>query len=119
MPACLPVWRGLELDADDVIRADVIGRIMCQGEVDVTEIENRHGIDFWTYFAAAREQLAALEADGLVWSCASRLVATPQGRYLLRAVAGCFDRYRSAEPRGPSLDAEAAVQPDLHHMRQT
>jgi len=91
-----PVWRGMQLDADDVIRADVIGRIMCQGELDIATIENRYAIDFWTYFATAREQLAVLEADGLVWSCSSRILATPQGRYLLRVIAGCFDRYLPA-----------------------
>lgn len=89
----LPVWRGLQLDGDDVLRADVIGRIMCQGELDVTAIENQYGIDFWTYFGAARAQLAQLEADGLVWNCSSRLLASEQGRYLLRVIAGCFDRY--------------------------
>jgi oxygen-independent coproporphyrinogen-3 oxidase len=100
----LPVWRGLELDADDVLRADIIGRIMCQGELDITAIENRYAIDFWTYFSASRAQLSKLEADGLVWSCASRIVATAQGRYLLRVIAACFDRYL-----GPQSNQEAAV----------
>jgi oxygen-independent coproporphyrinogen-3 oxidase len=89
----LPVWRGLELDRDDVIRADVISQIMCQGAVDIPAIENRYGIDFWSYFAAARIGLAQLEADGLVWTCASRIVISEQGRYLLRVIAACFDRY--------------------------
>jgi oxygen-independent coproporphyrinogen-3 oxidase len=91
--ARLPVWRGLELDADDSIRADVISQIMCQGDLDIAAIENRYGIDFWAYFSEARGQLAQLETDGLVWICASRLVASEQGRYLLRVIAGCFDRY--------------------------
>jgi len=89
----LPVWRGIELDVDDIIRADVIGQIMCQGDVNITAIENHYGIDFWSYFAAARERLTQLEADGLVWICSSRLVASEQGRYLLRVIAACFDRY--------------------------
>jgi oxygen-independent coproporphyrinogen-3 oxidase len=101
----LPVWRGLELDGDDIIRADIISRIMCQGDVDITAIENRYGIDFWTYFPAAREQLATLEADGLVWICASRIVASSQDRYLLRVVAACFDRYLAAQ----SAQAPAAI----------
>jgi oxygen-independent coproporphyrinogen-3 oxidase len=101
----LPVWRGLELDADDIIRADVISQIMCQGDVDITAIENRHGIDFWTHFSAAHEQLAKLEADGLVWTCASRIVASSQGRYLLRVIATCFDRYLA----GQSDQAPTAV----------
>jgi len=92
----LPVWRGIELDVDDIIRADVIGQIMCQGDVNITAIENHYGIDFWSYFAAARERLTQLEADGLVWICSSRLVASEQGRYLLRVIAACFDRYLEA-----------------------
>jgi oxygen-independent coproporphyrinogen-3 oxidase len=87
------VWRGLELDTDDVIRADVISQIMCQGDVDVSAIENRYGIDFWTYFSAAHDLLVRLETDGLVWICCSRIVASSQGRYLLRVIAACFDRY--------------------------
>ena len=100
----LPVWRGLELDGDDVLRSDIIGRIMCQGELDITQIERQYAIDFWTYFAQARPLLAQLEDDGLVWVCSSRLVASRQGRYLLRVIAGCFDRYQGApssrEPAG-------------------
>jgi oxygen-independent coproporphyrinogen III oxidase len=94
----LPVWRGLALDADDVIRADVIDRIMCQGEVDIAAVERQHEIDFWTYFAVERAQLTKLEADGLAWACSSRVMATPQGRYMLRAIARCFDRYLQSVP---------------------
>jgi len=101
----LPVWRGLELDADDVIRANIISQIMCRGDVDITAVENRYGIDFWSYFPAAHEQLAQLEADGLVWVCASRIVASSQGGYLLRVIAACFDRYLAAH----SNHAPAAV----------
>lgn len=89
----LPVWRGLALNQDDLIRADVISRIMCQGEVDIAAIEKQYAIDFWTYFARARESLQALEADGLVWACSTRMVASPKGRYFLRLIAACFDRY--------------------------
>ena len=89
----LPVWRGLAMDADDVIRADVIGRIMCQGDVDIAAIEHQYAIDFWTYFARSRELLQSLETDGLVWACSSRILASPKGRYFLRLIAACFDRY--------------------------
>ncbi|MBS0421680.1 MAG: oxygen-independent coproporphyrinogen III oxidase [Proteobacteria bacterium] len=92
----LPVWRGLSMDEDDVIRADVIGRIMCQGDVDIAAIERQYAIDFWTYFAGARPLLEELASDGLVWACSSRIVASPKGRYFLRLIAGCFDRYLPA-----------------------
>ncbi len=75
------------------MRAKIISQLMSQGEVDVTALEQCYGIDFWSYFAAERRKLRGLEADGLVWVCASRIMATSQGRCLLRRLATCFDRY--------------------------
>ena len=89
----LAVWRGLTLDADDVLRADVIQRLMCQGRVEIAAIESRHGISFEEYFAEALTALRALEADGLVEIDRQRIAATERGRLLLRLVAMCFDRY--------------------------
>lgn len=97
----LPVWRGLALDADDVLRADVIQRLMCQGRLDIASIEARHGISFEEYFAEALAQLRALEADGLVEIDRQRIEATERGRLLLRLIAMCFDRYLQAE-RSPA-----------------
>ena len=50
-------------------------------------------MDFAAYFADALAQLAPLEADGLVRIGPDRIVATTQGRLLLRNIAMCFDRY--------------------------
>jgi oxygen-independent coproporphyrinogen-3 oxidase len=61
----LPVWRGLELDFDDEVRADVIQRLMCLGKVDMAAVERRYGIDFASYFSEALERLHPLVADGL------------------------------------------------------
>ncbi len=97
----IPVWRGLTLETDDLIRAEVIGQMMCEGVIDVTRIEQRYEIDFWTYFSEAREPLRPLEADRLVWLGASRVVASPTGRFLLRVIAGCFDRYLGASHARP------------------
>jgi oxygen-independent coproporphyrinogen-3 oxidase len=66
---------------------------MCQGEIPVRALERRHAVDFPAYFAAALAQLAPLEADGLVRIGPDRIVATTQGRLLLRNIAMCFDRY--------------------------
>jgi len=89
----LPVWRGYELDADDLVRADVIGRLMCTGEVDIREIERDHGIVFDTYFADALARLMPLMADNLVVIDFDRIRATKRGRLLLRHLAMCFDAY--------------------------
>ncbi len=89
----LAVWRGLTLDADDLLRAEVIQRLMCQGRVDVPAVESRHGIAFNTYFADALEKLRPLAADGLVVLTPEAIAATPRGQLLLRLIAMCFDRY--------------------------
>lgn len=88
-----PIWRGLALDPDDVLRADLIQQLMCQGEVDIPALEESHGIYFGPYFADDLERLKALEADGLVLVDERRIRVTDRGRLLLRVIAACFDRY--------------------------
>jgi oxygen-independent coproporphyrinogen-3 oxidase len=89
----LPVWRGLQLDGDDVLRAELIGQLMCQGEVDGAAVAARHGVDFEHYFADALPALAALQADGLAEYEHGVVRASAHGRPLLRLLAMCFDRY--------------------------
>ncbi|MGO1541759.1 MAG: oxygen-independent coproporphyrinogen III oxidase [Luteimonas sp.] len=89
----LPVFRGLRLDEDDCLRADLIQRLMCQGEVPVNALERRYLISFPEYFADALERLHPLVEDGLVRVEDDRIRATSRGRLLLRNIAMCFDRY--------------------------
>jgi oxygen-independent coproporphyrinogen-3 oxidase len=92
-----PVWRGMTMDRDDVLRADLIQQLMCQGVVECRLLEQRYGIRFGEYFAADLERLVPLAADGLVEVSADRIVATDRGRLLLRIIAACFDRYLHRE----------------------
>ncbi len=89
----LPVWRGLRLDADDLLRADLIQQLMCQGRIDIASLQERHQIDFQAYFAADLERLVPLVEDGLVTASDDEIAATSRGRLLLRIIAACFDRY--------------------------
>ena len=89
----LPVFRGMRLSEDDQLRADLIQRLMCQGEVPIAALERRYAIDFDVYFADAMQRLLPLVADGLVRIEPDRIKVTSQGRLLLRNIAMCFDRY--------------------------
>jgi len=89
----LPVWRGLSLDADDRVRADVIQQLMCNGMVDFAAIERRHDIEFNEYFRGALLRLQPLIEDGLAERTATGIAATARGRLLLRIIAMCFDKY--------------------------
>lgn len=89
--ASLPVWRGLRLATDDRLRMDLIGEFLRTGEVAVDVFEQRHGIDFTSYFSRELRALDALPA-GLIDRSPGRLRATSQGRLMLRIMAACFDQ---------------------------
>lgn len=103
----LSTWRGLQLDADDVLRADLIQQLMCQGGVDIRSLEQRHDVDFAVYFAAELERLPPLVADGLVTVSSTQIKATSRGRLLLRIIAACFDRYLHQSPVEPARFSRA------------
>ena len=98
----LPVFRGMRLSEDDVLRADLIQQLMCQGEIPMEALERRHAIDFKSYFADALARLQPLLEDGLVRFEPGRIVATNQGRLLLRNIAMCFDNYL-AKPEATAI----------------
>jgi oxygen-independent coproporphyrinogen III oxidase len=102
----LPLWRGLRLSDDDVIRADLIQQLMCQGVIDIQALETRYEFDFRSYFDGAFAPLEALAADGLVEISGRHIRATDRGRMLLRNIAMCFDAYL-ASPTAPARFSKA------------
>lgn len=92
----IPILRGVELNADDVLRREVIHALMCGGVAKKRRIESRHGIRFAEYFARELEELGELQDDGLVEVDAQEIRVTPKGRFLLRSIAMPFDAYLAA-----------------------
>ena len=89
----LPVLRGVELTADDLLRRGIIQGVMCNFDLDFAEVEAQHGIRFAEYFAPELVALKALAADGIVEVGDRGIVVTPRGRLLVRIVAMQFDRH--------------------------
>jgi oxygen-independent coproporphyrinogen-3 oxidase len=98
----LPSHQGARMSVDDVIRKDVIDRIMCHGWVDFAGIEERHRIEFDRYFGPELERLEVLKADRLIDLTDRRIELTAVGKLLMRNVAMTFDAYLSA-PATPSM----------------
>jgi oxygen-independent coproporphyrinogen-3 oxidase len=103
----LPTWRGMRLDADDLLRADLIQQLMCHGAIDKAALEARHAICFDMYFEQELARLPPLVADGLVEVTPAAIRATSRGRLLLRIIAACFDRYLHEAPDAPVPCAKA------------
>jgi len=89
----LPIARGIELTADDLVRRAVIQALMCQFEVSKEAIGITYLMDFDRYFAAELVDLAELQRDGLVVCEPGWIHVTPKGRALVRNVCMIFDRY--------------------------
>jgi len=93
----LPIRRGIEVDSDDRIRAEVIQQLMCYGQVDYSYFQHHLDTDFPTYFNSELTRLAPLHRDGLIELYPNRIQITATGRMLLRTVAMVFDRHLAFE----------------------
>ena len=98
----LPVWRGIELTADDLVRRAVIQSLICNFRLSIESIELSWLIDFRRYFAEEMRDLQRLADDGLVELQADWIVVTPKGRLLVRAICMVFDQYLRAAQRRAS-----------------
>ena len=89
----LPIKRGVKLNEDDIIRRDVIMRLMSHFQLYKGEIERKYNIDFDKYFASEIERLREQQEDGLLKIYEDRIDITPAGRLLIRNIAVNFDIY--------------------------
>ncbi len=93
----LPVFRGIDLNADDILRRAIIQALMCHFELSIESIESAHLIDFKRYFEAELEDLKEMQAAGLVKVDDEWITVLPPGRMLVRAISMVFDRYLRAD----------------------
>jgi oxygen-independent coproporphyrinogen-3 oxidase len=91
-----PVFRGIELTPDDVLRRAVIGALMCHFALPFPAFEEEYGIDFIRYFSLELAELGEMEHAGLLRIEPERLVVLPPGRMLVRVVAMVFDAHLRA-----------------------
>ncbi|MBN2886548.1 MAG: oxygen-independent coproporphyrinogen III oxidase [Chromatiaceae bacterium] len=89
----LPVFRGIELSRDDLIRRDVITQLICHFELDMAAMAAKWGIEFADYFAESLAKLRGMEDDGLVSVDASHIRILARGRLLVRNICMAFDAY--------------------------
>lgn len=89
----LPVLRGYQLNADDLLRRRVIQDLMCHFELNYLDYTAILPQPFQHYFAAEMTDLEQLAQLGLVELGPDKLHVTPKGRLLIRNIAMIFDYY--------------------------
>lgn len=93
----LPVFRGIELTLDDLIRRDVITRLICNFELSIPAVEAAWDIVFADYFSDALNQIAPMADDGLLTLDSGSIRVLPRGRLLIRNICMVFDAYLAAK----------------------
>ncbi len=101
----LPVYRGVALDADDLLRRAVITQLICHFRLDIAALETQFGIVFADYFATEIPALRQMQTDGLLSLSAQRIEVLPAGHLLIRNVCMVFDKYQ----RGPTAQRFSKV----------
>lgn len=89
----LPVMRGYQLNADDILRRQVIQDLMCRFQLSFQDYREAMQKPFQTYFAAEQTDLQQLSQLGLLNLSDEQLQVTPKGRLLIRNIAMIFDYY--------------------------
>lgn len=89
----LPIMRGMELNADDLVRRAIIQALMCHFELTKESFDNNFEIDFDSYFATELEELREYEREGLLVMTPQKISVTPKGRMLIRNICMVFDKY--------------------------
>ena len=88
-----PVYRGIALSQDDILRREVINQLICHFELKFKDIENDFSINFADYFSDELKQLQEMEADSLVNLTSDSVLVLPEGKLLIRNICMVFDIY--------------------------
>ena len=86
------VDKGIAVNDDDRLRRDIIERLMCDLEVDLSVEAARYGKSA-NEFSGEIEMLKPMIADGIATIDGDRISITEPGRPLMRAVCALFDTY--------------------------
>lgn len=89
----LPVERGICLNNDDIIRKNVIMRLMNNLHLDINRIEQKFSIDFKKYFSESLANLQEYIDLGLVSVSDEAIHISDNGKMLVRNIVMVFDKY--------------------------
>jgi oxygen-independent coproporphyrinogen-3 oxidase len=89
----IATMRGYHLSQDDIIRREVISRLLCHTVIVKDEISKKFDINFDEYFAPELEHLKMPQEDGLVVITDKEIRTAWLGRIFIRNFAMVFDPY--------------------------
>ncbi len=97
-----PFARGCKVTAEDEIRRTTIMRLMCDLELNFSEMSARLNLDFKHHFKEELTEFEDMQRDNLLILSDEKLEITDLGRLLIRNIAMKFDTYL----RGPQSEGQ-------------
>ena len=88
-----PIYRGLKMNSDDVIRREVIRHIRTFFNVEFDFFNKKYKMDFKDYFKKELINLLPLQDDQLLKINNSNIILSELGEHLSPQVANVFDAY--------------------------
>lgn len=89
----LATVRGIALSPSDLLRAQIIERLMCDFEVDLDAVASQMGLAEIDELDAELASLQPLEAEGVLQIDGHHIAMTASGRPFVRLAAAAFDAY--------------------------
>jgi len=85
--------KALLVNAEDLLRREIIIDLFCNFHLDRRRIEESFGIDFGVHFSSELACLAPLQADGLLEVADGDITVSGLGRFFIRNICMVFDQY--------------------------
>ncbi len=89
----IPVLRGYMLDTDDLLRREIIARLICHFRLEFDQIEELYINDFNRYFFNEMKEIKSMESDGLLSVDNEKIEVSRTGRFFIRNICSVFDKY--------------------------
>jgi oxygen-independent coproporphyrinogen-3 oxidase len=90
----LPVVRGFQSEAEDLLRRAIIQELVCHFRLDMRKISRQWGIDFAQHFNSELLRLRDMVEDDLLELTDDEIIILPPGRLLVRNICMIFDSYQ-------------------------
>ena len=92
-----PIYRGLRLSSDDVIRREVIRHIRTFFNVEFDYFEKKYSTNFKNYFEKELSHLKTFETDSLLKINDRNIIVSSLGEHFAPQIANVFDQYNDQE----------------------
>ena len=89
----LPVFRGVALSQDDILRREVINQLICHFELNFKSVEQTFNINFSEYFFNELKVIKDMQSDSLLELSSGKILVRPEGKLLIRNICMVFDIY--------------------------